>query len=88
MSGPEHMKRAVAVFQKAGFKNIGGEPTFDLCGPTNLLYSDKSLGGNKNLPSIGQETQLRYQFWNHFVYQIICYRELMAITWYWLRDWI
>lgn len=88
VSGPEHMKRAVAVFQKAGFKNIGGEPTFDLCGPTNLLYSDKSLGGNKNLPSIGQETQLRYQFWNHFVYQIICYRELMAITWYWLRDWI
>ena len=69
-------------------QTVGGEPTFDLCGPTNLLYNDKDLGGNKNLPSIGQETQLRYQFWNHFVYQIICYRELMAITWYWLRGWI
>jgi uncharacterized SAM-binding protein YcdF (DUF218 family) len=88
VSSPEHMKRAIAVFQKAGFKNIGGEPTFDLCGPTNLLYNDKDLGGNKHLPSIGQETQLRYQFWNHFVYQIICYRELMAITWYWLKGWI
>lgn len=88
VSSPEHMKRAVAVFQKAGFKHVGGEPTFDLCGPTDLLYNDKDLGGNKRLPSIGQETQLRYQFWNHFVYQIICYRELMAITWYWLRGWI
>jgi len=88
VTSPEHMKRAVAVFQKAGFKAIGGEPTFDLCGPTDLLYNDKDLGGNKNLPSIGKETQLRYQFWNHFVYQIICYRELMAITWYWLKGWI
>jgi uncharacterized SAM-binding protein YcdF (DUF218 family) len=88
VSSPEHMKRAIAVFKKAGFKNVGGEPTFDLCGPADLLYNDKELGGNKNLPSIGQETQLRYQFWNHFVYQIICYRELMAISWYWLKGWI
>jgi len=88
VTSPEHMKRAVAVFRKAGFKNIGGEPTFDLCGPADLLYNDKELGGNKSLPAIGHETQLRYQFWNHFIYQIICYRELMAISWYWLKGWI
>jgi uncharacterized SAM-binding protein YcdF (DUF218 family) len=87
VTSPEHMKRAVAVFAKAGFKNVGGEPTFDLCGPTNLLYNDKELGGNEHLPTLGQGTQLRYQFWNHFVYQIICYRELMAISWYWLKGW-
>jgi len=88
VSSPEHMKRAIAVFKKAGFKNIGGEPTFDLCGPTDLLYNDKDLGGRKSLPGLGGEIQLRYQFWNHFVYQIICYRELFAIGWYWLRGWI
>ena len=88
VTSPEHMKRAVAVFRKVGFKNIGGEPTFDLCGPADLFYNDKELGGNKSLPAIGQETQLRYQFWNHFVYQILCYRELIAISWYWLKGWV
>ena len=88
VSGPEHMKRAVATFRKVGFEKIGGEPTFDLCGPANLMYNDAELGGRKNIPSIGQETQLRYQFWNHLVYQIICYRELFALSWYWLRGWI
>lgn len=88
VTSPEHMKRAVATFRCANFKNIGGEPTFDLCGPADLLYNDKDLGGRKSLPGFGGETQLRYQFWNHFVYQIICYRELFAIGWYWLRGWI
>jgi uncharacterized SAM-binding protein YcdF (DUF218 family) len=88
VTSPEHMKRAVATFRHANFKKIGGEPTFDLCGPTDLLYNDKDLGGRQSLPGLGGETQLRYQFWNHFVYQIICYRELFAIGWYWLRGWI
>ncbi|MFM7014830.1 MAG: YdcF family protein [Bacteroidota bacterium] len=88
VTGPEHMKRAIATFRKLGFENIGGEPTFDLCGPANLYYNDKDLGGRKSIPSIGQGTQLRYQFWNHVGYQIICYRELFALGWYWLRGWI
>lgn len=88
VTSPEHMKRAIAVFRKVGFKNIGGEPTFDLCGPADLTYDDNDLGGRRTVPSIGQGTQLRYQFWNHFVYQIVCYRELTAIAWYWLKGWI
>ena len=88
VTSPEHMKRAVATFKKLGVQDVGGEPTFDLCGPADLTYDDHSLGGNKSVPSIGQETQLRYQFWNHFVYQIICYRELFALGWYWLKGWI
>ena len=88
VTSPEHMKRAVATFRHASFKKMGGEPTFDLCGPADLLYNDKDLGGRKCLPGLGGETQFRYQFWNHFVYQIICYRELFAFGWYWLRGWI
>ena len=26
----------------------------------------------------------RYQFWNHLKYQVVCYREYAALTWYWL----
>lgn len=89
VTSPEHTRRSVLVFRKLGFKNLGGEPTFNASGPVDLDYQDNQLGGrNIPLPEVGGSVQLRYQFWNHLRYQVICYRELAGLAWYKLRGWI
>lgn len=88
VTSPEHMRRSILTFRKAGFKMLGGQSTFNASGPQQLEYHDKSLGGrNIPLPEIGESIQLRYQFWNHLRYQVICYRELFALFWYKLKGW-
>ncbi len=88
VTSPEHMYRATRVFIKAGLKNTGGEPAFEDAIESVLTYNDDELGGNKYILDIGNNTQLRYQFWNHFKYQIIVYREYFAIAYYKLKGWI
>lgn len=89
VTSPEHMRRSVQVFRKLGFRHLGGEPTFNASGPVDLDYKDNQLGGrNIPLPEVGGSVQLRYQFWNHLRYQVICYRELVGLVWYKLRGWI
>jgi uncharacterized SAM-binding protein YcdF (DUF218 family) len=88
ITSPDHMLRSILTFKKAGFKILGGEATFNASGPVQLEYKDNALGGNQiPLPQVGESIQLRYQFWNHLRYQIICYRELIALGWYKLKGW-
>ena len=89
ITSPEHMRRSILTFEKLGFKYLGGIPTWNATGPVDLDYKDSNLGGNNvPLPEVGGSVQLRYQFWNHLRYQVICYRELMGLAWYQLRGWI
>jgi uncharacterized SAM-binding protein YcdF (DUF218 family) len=88
ITSPEHMRRAVKCFRKAGLTTVGGLPTFSDPGEADLRYNDRQMGGNRiPLPAVGQSTQLRYQFWNHLRYQLLCCRELIALGWYALRGW-
>ncbi len=88
VTAPEHMRRSILTFRKVGYRYLGGVPTFNFAGPVDLQYSDKSLGGrNVPLPEVGESIQLRYQFWNHLRYQVICYREFVALCWYKIRGW-
>jgi len=88
VTSPEHMYRATQTFAKAGMKNTGGEPAFEKAIESALNYNDDKLGGNKYILDVGDNIQLRYQFWNHFKYQIIVYREYLAIIYYKLKMWI
>jgi uncharacterized SAM-binding protein YcdF (DUF218 family) len=89
VTAPEHMMRSIRVFKKLGFNKLGGVATFNASGPVDLDYKDKDLGGRSlPLPDVGGSIQLRYQFWNHLRYQVICYRELAGLAWYKLKGWI
>lgn len=89
VTSPEHMRRAILSFRRAGMVSTDGCPAFSNAGASGLQYNDRDLGGkNFMLPEMGNQMQLRYQFWNHLSYQIVCYRELLAIAWYKLRGWI
>lgn len=89
VSSPEHIRRAVLVFRKAGFLHISALPAFENAIEANLFFDDDKLGGNKLLiPDIGTNTEVRYQFWNHLKYEILIAREIAALTYYKLRGWI
>ena len=89
VTSPEHMRRAVLVFRKAGFVKVSALPAFENALEANLFFTDDELGGNKTLvPDIGDNISVRYQFWNHLKYEILIARELVALSYYWLRGWI
>lgn len=89
VTSPEHMRRAVLTFRKAGFKQINALPAFENALEADLRFKDKDLGGNKMpLPDIGNNTEVRYQFWNHLKYEILIAREMAALGYYKLRGWI
>lgn len=89
VTSPEHMRRAVLVFKKAGFTHISALPTFENALEADLIFKDNELGGNKlPVPNIGNNVEVRYQFWNHLKYEILIARELTALGYYKLRGWI
>jgi uncharacterized SAM-binding protein YcdF (DUF218 family) len=89
VTSPEHMRRAVLTFRKAGFTCINALPAFETALEANLLFKDKDLGGNKlPVPDIGGSISVRYQFWNHLKYEILIAREMAALGYYKLRGWI
>lgn len=88
VTSPEHMKRAVQCFRKCGFTKVSGLPAFESSLASDLTFIDKDLKGNKLAPSIGNNLQVRYQFWNHLKYEVVVIREYFALAYYKLRGWI
>ncbi|QGY46690.1 hypothetical protein GM418_24430 [Maribellus comscasis] len=89
VSSPEHMRRAVLCFRKAGFEKVNALPAFENATEADLSFKDDELGGNKLfVPDVGQSISVRYQLWNHLKYEILIAREFAALTYYKLRGWI
>jgi uncharacterized SAM-binding protein YcdF (DUF218 family) len=88
VTSPEHMKRAILAFRKVGFTNVSGLPTFEYSLDADLTFKDSDLKGNTIAPPIGNNLQVRYQFWNHLKYEIIVIREYFGLGYYKLRGWI
>ncbi len=89
VTSPEHMRRSVLCFQKAGFEKVNALPAFENAVEADLSFDDDKLGGNKTLvPDIGESINMRYQLWNHLKYEILIAREMVALAYYKLRGWI
>ncbi len=89
VTSPEHMRRAVLCFRKAGFEKVNGLPAFENALEADLKFDDDKLGGNKILmPDVGESINARYNLWNHLKYEILIARELFALGYYRLRGWV
>lgn len=89
VTSPEHMRRAVLCFRKAGFSKVNALPAFENAVEADLRFTDDDLGGNKTLvPDVGNRISVRYQVWNHLKYEILIARETVALAYYKLRGWI
>lgn len=83
ITSPEHVMRSVAVFRKAGFRHVGGHPSFETDINKELLLQKK---GSRYLKD--ERLRLRYNMWNYLKYEITVLREYCAILYYKMRGWI
>ena len=89
ITSPEHIKRALKAFRKAGCTNIAGQAAYQSSVELDLLYHADSLGGSSiPVPDVGEQLMLRYTFWNNVRYLSDSARELCALGYYWLKGWI
>lgn len=89
ITSPDHTRRAVLCFQKAGFEKVNAFPAFENATEADLTFKDDELGGRKSAaPDVGQNIQVRYQVWNHLKYEVAFVREMLALGYYRLRGWI
>lgn len=89
VTSPEHMRRSVLSFRKAGFDSVNGWPAFDRALEGNLSFNDDQLGGKGRwVPGIGDNIKIRYRFWDYLQYEIMIMRELSALGYYRLKGWI
>jgi uncharacterized SAM-binding protein YcdF (DUF218 family) len=88
VTSPEHLRRAVLTFRKAGFTRVDGIPAFEEAIESDITFTGRRLGGRKWVPDIGNSITLRYQFWTQLRYEELILREGFALTYYWLKGWI
>jgi hypothetical protein len=80
------MYRAVRVFRKAGFVNVGGMPSFEKSIEEEILLKKHK---NQKITDIeSQQLNLRYNVWNYMKYEITVLREYTALAYYKFRGWI
>lgn len=80
VTSPEHMYRAVKCFRAVGFKNVGGEPAFEIPSDEEKIIDPKN--------SRTENLSFRYNMWSYLNYELLVLREYAAITYYWLMGWI
>lgn len=88
VSSPVHIPRAVRSFQKAGFKEVYGYPTFNVPNNADLKFNEDELGDRKLPGNVGENINLRYRFWYHMELQILLLREFIAMQYYRLLNWV
>jgi len=88
VTSPDHLRRAVLTFKKAGFIKVDGLPAFETAIESDITFIAGKLGGRKLIPDIGQNITLRYQFWTQLHYEELILRELFALGYYKLKGWI
>ena len=87
ITAPEHLSRTLKCLKKCEIENVRGIGAFESTVDFDLDLDKDKLKGNKFVPNI-ESTNLRYTYWNYLKLEIICFREYIATTYYWLKDWI
>lgn len=88
VTSPEHMRRSLLCFRKAGFRYVGGYPAFEYAIESDITAKKDDFGGRRFVPDVSNSISLRYRLWVHLKYEIIVFREYIALAYYKLKGWI
>jgi uncharacterized SAM-binding protein YcdF (DUF218 family) len=89
VTSPEHMRRALGVFRKAGFQRVSGAAADARAITANLNYHAEEMGEtNALVPDVGQSMMARYGMWNNLLMTGRSARELVAIVYYRMMGWM
>lgn len=89
VTSPDHLRRSILSFQKAGFKYVRGRGV-----APQEINADLSYGAEPDIrrPSaesiVGHSLMLRYRIWDNLGLTVRVTRELMALAYYRAKGWI
>lgn len=87
VTSPEHLRRTVKCFNKAGFHEVRGVAAYEGTVDFELSLQNQVLKGEEAIPNV-ESTKLRYTFWNYLKLEIDTYREYFALLYYRIKGWI
>ncbi len=87
VTSPEHLRRTIKCFNKAGFQEVRGMAAYEGTVDFNLSIKEQIVEGNEEIPSV-ESTRLRYTFWNYLKLEIDTFREYIALFYYRIKGWI
>lgn len=89
VTSPEHLRRALLTFRKAGFTRARGDAVFSASVNKDFTYEAGELGASPALaPDIGDHLMLRYILWDNLALEVKILREWAGLAYYWAMDWI
>ena len=87
VTSPEHVRRSLLSFRKAGFTNAAGSAADAEALEVDLRFTTDELK-NKPVPDVGQSLLIRYTFWNSVLVEGKVIHEFAALAYYKLLGWI
>lgn len=87
VTSPEHLRRSLLTFRKAGFRHAHGAGVFSESIEADLRVPPGGEG-RKWVPSVGGSLLLRYRIWDNLELQVRILRELTALLYYQAKGWI
>lgn len=88
VTSPYHMLRSVSVFEKVGFKTVGGYPAYEKANKKDSSFNPLKTGGHTYIPEINDQPGIRYSLWAGLQKEILVLREYAALGYYKLKGWI
>lgn len=88
VTSPEHMRRSVRSFQRAGFVQVGSSAALDTSIEGDLGLTETKLDSPLVVRQIEDSLFVRYEFWHAVNYLTRSSRELIALSYYRLKGWI
>lgn len=89
VTSPDHLRRSILSFQKAGFKHVRGRGVAPQEIVADLAYGERP---ESRIPSaeaiIGHSMTLRYRIWDNLGLTVRVTRELVALAYYRAKGWI
>ena len=87
ITSPEHMRRSVRTFQRAGFLEVGSVAAYDTSIESDLALDEDGVDSGFALKSVEGSLFVRYQFWHGISYLGRSAREAVALLYYKLKGW-
>ena len=88
VTSPEHVRRAVRTFGRAGFERVGAHAAADTHAEGSMMVTEEGVGDTLRAPTVEGSLTLRYRFWNHLTYLTRSAREFVALGYYKMKGWI
>lgn len=88
VTSPEHMRRAIRTFERAGFARTGGTVASNTGVDHSLAVSEDGVDDSFTLLSVEGNLFVRYHFWHSLTYLTRSAREWAALLYYRSKGWI